>query len=410
MMDLLIRGRMVTPTGLTKAGEPQRLLRIEDGCAAIRSGRIIRRGSWSRLKALDAKKVVNCSDFLVTPGLIDPHTHLIYSGTRSGEVYMKLRGMSYQEISRQGGGIMKTVRDTRKSTEEELVVTGLRRIDSVLKCGVTTIEAKTGYGLNFEDEMMLLRVINSLRKRSPVRVIRTLLSAHAYPEDYPGTKESYIKDVVLRTVDRAASQSLADFVDVFCEPGYFDLAESRMILEYAKKKGLGIKLHADEFRSSGGAKLAAELRAASADHLGMAKSEHLERMGKSGVVAVVLPLLFHCTFSRPPDAEKFRNKSLAVAFGTDFNPNCPIDSILTAMNHAVYSMRFTPEEALCGATVNAAQALLLGRTGAIREGYSADIAVFDATDEAELVSKAGFPPLVMSFREGQVLHGDALEG
>jgi imidazolonepropionase len=406
MIDMLIRGRIVTPTGATRAGEAQRLRKIGDGCIAIDGGTIARIGSWSRLKALDAKKVVNCSDFLVTPGLIDPHTHLVYAGTRSDEVRMKVRGMSYQEISQQGGGIMKTVRDTRKSTKEELVKIGLKRIDNALRSGVTTVEIKTGYALTFEGELMLLGVINSLRKRSPVRVVRTLLSAHAYPDDYPGTKERYIKEVVLKTVDLAASQSLADFVDVFCEPGYFDLVETRAILEYAKGKGLGIKLHADEFKRSGGAKLAAELGAASADHLGVAKAEHLERMGKKGIVAVVLPLLFHCTFSRPPAAEKFRNKSLPVAFGTDCNPNCPIDSVLTSMNHAVYSMKFTPEEALCGSTVNAAKALLLQRTGVLAEGYDADVAVFDASDEAELVSKAGVPPLVMSFRGGRVLHGD----
>jgi imidazolonepropionase len=407
IVDYLIRAnRLVTPQKPTALGGDQMLKRIEEGGIAIKGDRIVGVGRWEELKGFDAHAALDFSDYLVTPGLVDPHTHLVFAGNRSKELLWKLEGLSYKEIANRGGGINLTVRETRNASEEELFFKVMKRYRAVLKSGVTTLEAKTGYGLSVESELRLLAILNALKKRADIRVIRTLLSAHALPDEYLGKSQEYIKQVVFKTIDSASEMGAADFVDVFCEPGYFSVDETREILEYASKKGFGLKMHADEFENSGGAELAAELGVCSADHLGQASQEGLVKMSRKGVVAVVLPLLFHATFLEAVNVSRFRGLGLTVALGTDFNPNCPIDSQLVAMNHACYRMRMRPDESLCASTVNAARAVGLKDVGVLEPGQCADIAVFDAEDEIDLVTRAGKSPLVMSMSRGQPVLND----
>jgi imidazolonepropionase len=405
--DYLIRAnRLVTPQRPTTLGGDQTLRKIEEGGLAIKGHRIVKVGRWDELKGFDAHATLDFSDYLVTPGLIDPHTHLVFAGNRSKELLWKLEGLGYKEIASRGGGINLTVRETRSASEEELFFTAMKRYRAVLKSGVTTLEAKTGYGLSVESELRLLAVLNALKKQADIRVIRTLLSAHALPDEFVGKSKEYIRQVVFKTIDSASEEDAADFVDVFCEPGYFSTDETREILRYASLKGFGLKVHADEFENSGGAELAAELGVCSADHLGRASREGLVEMGRKGVVAVLLPLLFHATFLEAVNVSRFRGLGLTVALGTDFNPNCPIDSQLVAMNHACYRMRMRPDEALCASTVNAAKAVGLKDVGILEPGRCADIAVFDVEDEIDLVTRAGKSPLVMSMSRGQPVLND----
>lgn len=411
IVDYLFKcGRLVTPRGACALEERSPLIVGERFGLAVSGGRVVGVGAWEEVsKRFEPRAVLDFSDYTVTPGLVDPHTHLLYSGSRSEEVLWKLEGLGYREIAARGGGIMKTVRQTRSATDEEILAASAKRVRALLGSGVTTFEVKTGYGLSYESELRLLGLISTLRSRVGARVVATLLSAHAVPEEFGGRVSDYVEQVVFRTIDYAAATRSADFVDVFCEPGYFDLEESRRILVYAKGKGMRVKLHADEFQDSGGAKLAAEVGATSADHLAYASREGLESMAAAGVVAVVLPLLYHYSMMRPPTAERFAVDGLVVGLGTDLNPNCQVDSMIAVMNHAVYSLRFRPEAALCAATVNAARALGLADVGCLAPGYSADVAVFDVDGVADLVSRLGRSPLVFSMCMGRPIGGEGVK-
>lgn len=402
IVDYVLKcGRLVSPRGPCWLGEPSPLFVGEGFGVAVRGDRIVWVGRWQDVAGrFEPRTVLDFSDHCVFPGLVDPHTHLLYFGGRFEELEWKLEGLSYSEIAARGGGIMKTVRQTRSATDEEILAASAKRIRGLLGSGVTTFEVKTGYGLSYDSELRLLGLISTLKSRVRARVLSTLLSAHAVPEEFAGRTSEYVEQVVLRTIDHAAATSMADFVDVFCEPGYFGLEESRRILVYAKSKGMRVKLHADEFQDGGGAKLAAEVGALSADHLGHSSREGLEAMAASGVVAVVLPLLYHYSMISPPPAGRFTVRGLVVGLGTDLNPNSVCDSMIVAMNHAVYSLRFRPEVALCAATVNAARALGLTDVGCLMAGYSADIAVFDVDGVADLVSRLGRSPLVFSMCRG----------
>ncbi|MEM0121122.1 MAG: imidazolonepropionase [Thermoprotei archaeon] len=410
IVDYLLKcGRLITPQAPCELGAGATLLRAEDWGLAVVGGRIVDVGEWSRLSGVhEPRAVINFSDYTVLPGLVDPHTHLLYYGNRSDELALKLEGLSYSEIAARGGGIMKTVKWTRSASDEELLAVSAKRVRGLLNSGVTTLEVKSGYGLSYESEVRLLSLINTLKERVEARVLSTLLSAHAPPEEYDGRVAEYVEQVVFKTVDYASTTGLADFVDVFCEPGYFSVYESRRILEYAKTKGMKVRLHADEFQDSGGASLAADVGALSADHLAQANPQGLARMAERGVVAVILPLLFHYSMMKPPHADKFRVRGLVVGLGTDLNPNCQADSMIVAMNHAVYSMRFTPSEALCAASVNSAKALGLGDVGCLNHGYSADISVYDVEDEADLVSRLGRSPLVFSMCRGRPIRNEGV--
>ena len=410
MVDYLFRcGRLITPQAPCELGAGANLLIKEDWGLAVAGGRIVDVGEWSKLSGVhEPRGVINFSDYSVFPGLVDPHTHLLYYGNRSDELAWKLEGLSYTEIAARGGGIMRTVRYTRSAADDELLAASAKRVRGLLSSGVTTLEVKSGYGLSFASEVRLLSLINTLKERVEARVLSTLLSAHAVPEEYGGRVSDYIEEVVLKTVDYASTMRLADFVDVFCEPGYFSVEDTRRILVYAKQKGMNVRLHADEFQDSGGATLAAEVGALSADHLAQASPHGLARMAERRVVGVLLPLLFHYSMIKPPPVDKFRVKGLVIGLGTDLNPNCQADSMLAAMNHAVYSLRLRPAEALCAATVNSARALGLSDVGCLKPGYSGDVAVYDVEGEADLVSRLGRSPLVFSMCRGRPIRNEGV--
>jgi imidazolonepropionase len=411
IVDYLLKcGKLVTPTGPASLLEAKSAVRVEEHCGvAVGGGVIVDVGDWRTLARLhEPRGVLDFSDYCVFPGLVDPHTHLLYYGDRSDELAWKLEGLSYTEIAARGGGIARTVGATRSASDDDILAASAKRVRGLLGSGVTTLEVKTGYGLSFESEARLLSLISSLKARVDVRLVSTLLSAHSVPQEYGGDAQRYIDQVVLRTIDYASANGLADFVDVFCEPGYFTIDEARRILLYAKQRGLKIRLHADEFQEGGGAALAAELGATSADHLAQASPYGLARMAEAGVVAVVLPLLFHYSMMSAPRADKFRVKGLLVGLGTDLNPNCQADSMIAAMNHAVYSLRFKPEEALCAATVNSSRALGLHNVGCLASGYSADVAVYDVDNLCDLVSRLGRSPLVFSMCRGKPIRNEGV--
>ena len=400
MFDAVVRANLlVTPEGPCSL-ENCRTKETRSAAVAISGGRIERVDEWDRIKALDAKVVLDYSDYLMTPGLVDAHTHLIYSGNRGRELKWKLEGLDYKEIAERGGGIFSTTRSTREADASALLELARKRCASSMASGVTTLEVKTGYGLTYQDEVKLLYVLSVLKSSLRARLIRSVLAAHAMPPEFPGGREGYINSVVMKLSEYAAKTGLAEFVDVFCEPGYFSISETRNILSHASNLGLGLKVHADEFVRSGGAGLAAELGATSADHLGKASRSDLELMARKGVTAVLLPMLFHYAMLDPPNLEKYRGIGLRVALASDFNPNSPNDSMIVTMNHACYNMRMLPDEALCGATTNAASALGLHDVGAIRTGWRADLAVFDVDDQNDLITRCGRSPLVFSMCEG----------
>ncbi|MCL5788764.1 MAG: imidazolonepropionase [Candidatus Marsarchaeota archaeon] len=402
---IVTAGRVCTPTRVTRLGESQAVLSIEDGAFAVRNGRIVEIGERSRITSkYEPAETLRFDDYLITPGLVDPHTHLLYMGNRSDELELKVQGLTYREIASRGGGIMRSVRDTRRGINE-LEATARKRLINFYKCGTTTLEVKTGYGLSYETEVSCVNILSSIANRGEMRIKKTLLSAHMVPDDYSDS-DAYLHQVVFPTIDYCSEAKAVDFVDVFCEEGYFDVESTLAVCSYAKKAGFNIKLHADEFKDTGGARVAADLRAVSADHLGHSSRSNLKLMGEKGVVAVLLPLLYHSSMMDAPTIDKYKGVSLVVALGTDFNPNNPVDSQLTVMNHACLRMKMSPWESFCGVTINAAAAIGAEReVGALQPGFCADFAVYDSDGVQDLIMRCGASPLVCSYISGERVAG-----
>ena len=316
---------------------------------------------------------------LVTPGLIDCHTHLAFGGWRAEEFEQRIRGKSYLEIARDGGGIARTVRLTRAASEAELVARARGFLDQMRALGVTTVECKSGYGLDRENELKLLRVYRRLADEGPTRIVPTYLGAHTVPSELAGDRERYLK-LVEDLIPEIARERLAQCCDVFVEESAFSLAEARRVLLAGKAAGLAPKLHADQLSSGGGAELAAELGAASADHLEHASETGIAAMARAGTVAVSLPIASLYLAQPPMPARRFIQAGVAVAVATDFNPgSAPSYHLPFALTLACTLQRMTPAEALKGATVIAARAIgLEGRVGSLEPGKAADFAVFDA--------------------------------
>jgi len=341
----------------------------------IKEGRIQDIGS--DLTAPDAT-VIEAAGKTVLPGFVDCHTHTVFAGARAFELDMKLRGASYRDIAEQGGGIGYTVRHTREASRRELVEQSRRRLDVMLRHGTTTAEIKSGYGLDTATELKILEVARQLGEAHAVDIVPTFLGAHAVP---PGMeKKDYIQQVVEDMMPRVAEQELAVFCDVFCEDGYFTLDETRCILQAGKEHGLKPKIHADEFTDIGGAALAAELGATSADHLLMASPEGIEAMAAAGVTPVLLPAVpFSMMQERYADARAMLDAGLPVALATDLNPNCWTENMQLVIQLACFQMGMTPREAIEGATINAARALGIEKqVGSIETGKRADLLVIDA--------------------------------
>ncbi len=354
-----------------------------------------------------AKTVHDCGGKLLTPGLIDCHTHLVYGGNRAHEFEMRLNGMAYADIAKAGGGIMSTVRATRETSEAGLLKSALRRLDSMLAEGVTTIEIKSGYGLDVETEMKMLRVARKLATLRPVDVKTSFLGAHTFPPEFKENRKEYVDLVCNQALPKALSESLVDAVDAFCEGIAFSVEETEAVFKAAKRHNIPVKLHAEQLSALGGAKLAARYNALSVDHIEYLDREGVESIAKSGTVAVLLPGAFYYLREKqaPPVAELRRHK-VPIAVATDLNPgSSPIHSILTTMNMACVLFGLTPEEALLGTTANAARALGLKDRGTIAPGQKADLALWDVERPGDLSYPVGFNPLKAVIRNGELVRG-----
>ncbi len=377
---------------------------VEDGVIAARDGRILYAGPRSDAPALNAAEKIDCGGRWITPGLIDCHTHLVYGGDRAHEFELRLQGASYEEIARAGGGILSTVKATRTASEAELFASADRRLAELVREGVTTVEIKSGYGLEQEAELKQLRVARRLGRERPVTVRTTFLGAHAVPPEYAGRSGAYADLVAGPMLDGVAAENLADAVDVFCEGIAFSADETARIFAAARAKGLPVKIHAEQLSNLGGAKLAAEHGALSADHL-----EHLDEAGvlamaKAGTVAVILPGAFYfLRETQKPPIALLREHGVPMALATDANPgSSPLTSPLLVLNMACTLFRLTPEEALAGMTRNAALALgLQDRIGTLEAGKACDLAIWEIERPAELAYRIGFNPLHTRIRNGQ---------
>ncbi|MGQ3281650.1 imidazolonepropionase [Bosea sp. (in: a-proteobacteria)] len=377
---------------------------VEDGVVAARDGRILYAGPRSQAPAFAAAETIDCGGRWITPGLIDCHTHLVYGGDRAHEFELRLQGASYEEIARAGGGILSTVTATRAASEDALFASADRRLSALLAEGVTTVEIKSGYGLETQAEVKTLRVARRIGRERPVRVRTTFLGAHAVPPEFKGHSGDYTALVAGPMLDAIAAEGLADAVDVFCEGIAFSPEETRTVFEAAQAKGLAIKIHAEQLSNLGGAVLAADMGALSADHLEYLDEAGVIAMAKAGTVAVVLPGAFYFLREtvKPPIA-LLRQHGVAIALATDANPgSSPLTSPLLVMNMACTLFRLTPEEALAGLTRHAAQALgLQDEIGTLEAGKACDLAIWDIERPAELAYRIGFNPLHARIWNGQ---------
>ena len=369
---------------------------LEDGAVVLENEHIIWCGARKDLSVdFNTAEKIDLEGRLVTPALIDCHTHTVYGGNRALEFEMRLNGATYEDLAQAGGGILSTVAATRDASETELVADALSRVDAFIAEGVSTIEIKSGYGLDRETELKMLRVARKIAEERDVDVITTYLGAHAVPLEYSGRENAYIDEICLPTLRIAVEEGLVDSVDAFCEGIAFQPDEVAKVFDLACELGLPIKIHAEQLSNIGGAKLAARYNALSADHLEYLDEQGAAAMASAGTVAVILPGAFYTlSETQKPPIYMLRHYSIPIAIATDANPgSSPMTSLLLAMNMVCTLFQMTPEEALIGTTRNAACALGLGDRGVVQEGYRADLAVWDIRHPSELAYRIGFNSL-----------------
>ncbi|ATZ73354.1 imidazolonepropionase [Idiomarina sp. X4] len=375
---------------------------IKDAVVIINDGKIEFVGPAYDAPATPTADVVDGNGGLLTPGLIDCHTHLVWAGSRANEFAQRLHGMSYQEIAEQGGGIKSTVKATREADEEELLALALERAEALMSQGVTTLEVKSGYGLDLENERKQLKVARQLAEKLPVHVKTTLLAAHAVPPEYQDNADGYVDDIVNNILPTLTQEGLVDAVDAFCESIGFSIEQTRRVFEQAKALELPVKLHAEQITNQQGAKLAAEYKALSADHLEQLDEDSVKAMAENGTVAVLLPGAFYfLRDTQKPPIDLLRKYKVPMAVATDANPgSSPIHNLPLMLQMAATFFHLTPEECLRGVTVNAANALGETQRGVIAEGNYADLALWKCQDAAELTYQTGVNPLQILWFNG----------
>lgn len=416
--DLLVKnaGQLVTVAGYSKKAKRGRALGelniIGDGAVAARDGVIIAVGSTAEVLAKvepagDAK-IIDAGGKVVLPGLVDPHTHVVFAGSRESEFEMKIKGAAYLDILAGGGGILSTVRATRAAGEAELAGIGRKYLAEMLAQGTTTAETKSGYGLTTADELKQLRAIRTLQRVQPVDLVPTFLGAHAIPEEYKDNPEAFVELVIDEMLPAVKREGLAECCDIFCEEGVFNIEQSRRVLQEARRLGFKLKLHADEVVPLGGAELAAELDALSADHLMVVTRQGIEKLAASSTVAVLLPATTFCLMGEKyAPAREMIAAGVAVALAGDFNPgSSPVNSLPVVMGIACRQLKMTPAEAVSAVTINAAHAIdRAAEVGSIEVGKKADLVLFDAHDYRSIAYRFGTNLVEKVIKSGRLVVG-----
>jgi imidazolonepropionase len=401
-------GQLVTMAGPRRprvGAEMRELGLVHDAALLLEDGRVWAAGSYAELRgAIDSETaVIDAGGRLVTPGFVDAHTHLVFAGNRAAEFEKRIGGATYQEIAAAGGGIQSTVALTRAASEDELLAQARKHRDWMLRGGTTTLEAKSGYGLDRETELRMLRVIARLADEGPVQMIPTLLAAHTVPREMADRREEYLRWICEELIPEIAELGLARYCDAFCDDHAFTVAETRRVLEAAKRHGLGLRLHAEQFRPGTGAALGAELGAATVDHLEMVEEDTLRLLKATGVQPVLLPASVFCLGREQyPPARKMIEMGLPVVIATDFNPgSSPAPSMPFTLSLACIAMKLLPAEALTAATINAAWSLGLGdAVGSLEPGKSADFLIHECGDYRELAYYVAAPARPRVFVRG----------
>lgn len=392
-------GQLVSPRGRGPVGgKGMNELHVRDGVdILIEDGRISRIARSIHSSGID--KTIDAAGMVALPGLVDPHTHAVFAGTREDEFIARTHGVLYD-----GGGILETTRAVRKTSEEELAVNARAYLKRMLSSGTTTVEIKSGYGLSSDDEVKLLLAVRRVRRSVPVRVVPTFLGAHAFPPDV--RRDDYISMIITEMIPTVRRRRLAQFCDVFCDKGFYTISETRTILRAARGAGLRLKLHADELEASGGAELAAELSATSADHLLKVTERGMRNLRAAGVIPVLLPGTAFSLKTEYAPARRMIELGLPVALGTDFNPGtCLISSMFIIIGLAVMRMGMTTEEAITAATLNAAAALeLADEIGSLEEGKAADIILLELENYRQIPYFFGHNPVKAVICGGKVVH------
>ena len=410
--DLILKniGKLVTMQGSSSfrvKEEMNKINIIENAYIAVKNGKILAIGVGDEFGNLceDDTKIHDAEGLLVTPGLIDSHTHLIHGGSRENEFSMKLNGVPYIEILNNGGGILSTVKATKEASEEELYKKAKKSLDRMLEFGVTTVEEKSGYGLELNTEIKQLEVARVLDKNHPVDLVHTFLGAHAVPEEYKENHKAYIDILVDVMMRKIKDMGLAEFCDVFCEEGVFTIEESEYILQKAKEMGYKLKIHADEIESLGGAELAAKLGCVSADHLMAASDEGIKMMAENNVVANILPATSFNLNKNYADCRKMIDMGAIVSLSSDYNPgSCPSENLQLVMQLGCLHLKMTPNEVLTAVTINAAYAIdRADKIGSIEVGKNADFVVFDARNVEYLMYHFGINHTKKVYKNGNLV-------
>jgi imidazolonepropionase len=412
LADLIIRNASELATPYGGSGKPlvgkqmQRLRIIKNAALATKDGKIVGIGKTAPvLSAFKAAETIDAKGKTVIPGFVDPHTHLVFAGSREKEFESRLKGVSYMEIQREGGGILKTVQDTRQASEAQLIHNCQRTLDIMLEHGTTTVEAKSGYGLTTKDEAKCLHAIQRVSKTHHVEIVSTFLGAHAIPIEYDAKPEDYVDLVIEEMIPLIANAELAEFCDVFCEKGAFTVEQARRILSAGIRHGLKPKLHADELTPFSGAELAAEIGAVSAEHLLCASEAGLKMMSKRSVIAVLLPAAsFTLMTQKYADARRMVKLGLPIALGTDFNPSCWVESQQLVVAMACRQLKLTPSEALTACTLNAAYAInRAAEIGSLEKGKKADVLILDAPNHSFLGYRFGANLVSKVIKDGKLV-------